>query len=166
MGHDDKKYPLERILDTADLASLLKPDALPQLQQALRDQDSAVRYWAALGILMRGQKAVASSRGELRQALADASPSVRIAAAEALGKFGDAEDANKALATLLELTPLTKNRVYVSVLALNTLDELGKKAAPGLQVIESAGKTDKPLPPRMDTYVPRLVERIVAEIKR
>ena len=49
MGHDDAKYPLERILATAELASGLKPDAVPELKKALADADSAVRYWAAMG---------------------------------------------------------------------------------------------------------------------
>jgi uncharacterized sulfatase len=165
MGHDDKKYPLERVLEMADLASSLRADALPQLKQALADRDSAVRYWAVLGVQMRGSEAVAAARDELHQALADASPSVRVVAAEALGKFGKAADLDKALPGLLELAPLRKNSVYVSVLALNALDELGPKAAAGLSVIKDAARTEQPLPQRLNSYVPRLVEKIVAGLK-
>jgi uncharacterized sulfatase len=165
VGHDDKKYSLERILDTAELASSLKPDALPRLRQALQDPDSAVRYWAALGVLMRGQDAVASSQSDLHKALADPSPSVRVVAAEALGQYGSADDLRQALPVVVELAPLRKNSVYVSILALNALDGLGKKAAPGLKTIKDAGTTDRPLPQRMNSYVPRLVEKIVAELQ-
>ena len=49
VGHDDKKYPLARIVAAAELASGLKPDAVPELKKALADADSAVRYWAQWG---------------------------------------------------------------------------------------------------------------------
>lgn len=166
VGHDDRKYPFARIFDTAELASSLQSKVEPQLKQALGDPDSAVRYWAVLGLRMRGQEAVRSSQTELRNALGDSAPSVRIAAAEALGKYGNADDLKLALPVLLELAPLSKNNLYLSVLALNALDELGKKAAPGLDVIKSADKTTMKISPRMSSLVPRLVEKIVADAQR
>lgn len=81
VGHDPAKYPVERILAAAELASMLRPDALPELKKLLDDDDSAVRYWAATGLLMRGREAVASSRAALERALKDDSPCVRIPAA-------------------------------------------------------------------------------------
>src|SRR5439155_23958625 len=54
MGHDEKRYPLRRIMGTAELASGLDPRAAGELTKRLADSDSAVRYWAALGLLMRG----------------------------------------------------------------------------------------------------------------
>ncbi|MCK7482548.1 MAG: HEAT repeat domain-containing protein [Candidatus Moduliflexus flocculans] len=59
--------------------------ALPKLQEGLKDGDSGVRYWAALGLAMRDAAAISAAREELRAALKDESPSVRIAAARALG---------------------------------------------------------------------------------
>jgi len=58
MGRDDGKYPFDRVFQTAELASGLRTDAVPALGAALREQDSAVRYWAALGFLMRGRDVV------------------------------------------------------------------------------------------------------------
>src|SRR5262249_14441633 len=55
MSRDDGKYPFERVFAMAELASLLEPGALPTLKKGLEDRNSAVRFWAALGILMRGQ---------------------------------------------------------------------------------------------------------------
>src|SRR5262245_3925665 len=55
MGRDDARHPFRRVVETAELASILDPSAVPELKQALRDSDSAVRYWAALGLLMRGE---------------------------------------------------------------------------------------------------------------
>lgn len=68
LGHDNTKFPLKRVLEAAELASSLKPEALRRLKKALGDKDSGVRYWAALGILMRGREAVASNRLELARA--------------------------------------------------------------------------------------------------
>ena len=40
----------------------------------MRDGDSAVRYWAALGNLMRGRPAVEAAKDDLTKVLADAAP--------------------------------------------------------------------------------------------
>src|SRR5262249_43953050 len=88
IGHNAQRYPIKRIMGMAEIASNLKPKALGQLREGLKDKDSAVRYWAALGILMRGSGAVAATTDELVQALTDPSNYVRIVAAEALGQFG------------------------------------------------------------------------------
>ncbi len=166
VGHDDQRYPQRRILDAAELASSLRPDVLQQLKEALQDKDSAVRYWGALGIRMRGKDAVAGAREELYKALADAAPSVRIAAAEALGKFGDDEDGKRALAVLLELAPLDKNGPYLSMMALNALDEMGARAKPGLAVIKAATKGEEKLDPRIRGNVTKLVEKMVADLDK
>ena len=59
LARDDAKYPFARMLAVAELASNLDEQALPELQPMLADPDSAIRYWAALGHLMRGRTAVA-----------------------------------------------------------------------------------------------------------
>lgn len=165
MGHDETKYPLGKILQAAELASLLKPEALPQLKQAMADPDSAVRYWGALGILMRGKEAVSAAKTELTKALADAAPSVRIVAAEALGRFGDEHELKRSLAVLLELAPQSKNGPYVSVQALNALEQLGPKAAPGLEIIKTSGTPDKTAAARATEYSGRLVEQLVRSLQ-
>ncbi|WCJ58517.1 sulfatase-like hydrolase/transferase [Fontisphaera persica] len=158
MGRDDSKYPLGKILAAAELASGLKPEALPALRQALRDQDSAVRYWGVMGILMRGAPAVTKAREDLNRALKDEAPCVRIAAAEALGKHGSEAERRAALAVLLELAPQPKTGPYVSVQALNALVELGPAAAAGLEVIQAAGGKHPDYEARAMEYAPRLVE--------
>ncbi|MEP0844134.1 MAG: sulfatase-like hydrolase/transferase, partial [Phycisphaerae bacterium] len=85
-GHDAGGYDLKRVLAAAELASSLEPAVLPELRKAMTgDADAAVRYWGAMGVLIRGQDAALSAADDLRKALGDASPHVRIAAAEALG---------------------------------------------------------------------------------
>jgi uncharacterized sulfatase len=164
MGHDDTKYPLRRIWETADRASMQRPEDTPKLKQSLGDADSAVRYWAALGMLMRGKDAVASAKSELHQCLADPAPSVRIAAAEALGKHGDDRDAEKAVAALAELAPLKKGELFVSVEALNALGELGPRAAPALPALCRAAEGVQAVPQRNRDYVPRLVQKLLADL--
>ena len=67
---------------------MLRPDALPELKKAMSDSDSVVRYWATLGVLMRGSSGVADAHTELRTALKDSCADVRITAAQGLGQFG------------------------------------------------------------------------------
>lgn len=135
----------------------------PMLQPAM---DSGVRYWAAMGILMRGKEAVVATREDLRKALADASPSVRVVAAEALGRYGNEEDLKKSLDALKELVSPKKNGLFVSVAALNALGELGEKARPVLAEIQAAAKEKAMADPRYQNYVPRLVEKLTADLKR
>ena len=163
LGHDPKKYPLERILAMADLASLLKPEALPQLKDGLKESDSGVRYWAAMGLLMRGAQAVEAARDELRLTLKDPSPSVRITAATALGKFGDDADLQLVLPVLKELAPPDKNGAYVSMLALNAIEALGKKAAPLMDLIKTMPTKDPAAVERANSYVARLVSDMTGQ---
>jgi len=162
-GHDREHYPLERILRTAELASRLDMTDMPELLGALtQDADSAVRYWAAMGVLMRGPSAVLGALRELRQVLKDESPHVRIVVGEALGRFGEPSDLEAALPVLLELANLRENGLYVSVSALNAIDALGPKAARVKQAILSLPQSDLSIDKRMQFYVPRLVEAITA----
>jgi uncharacterized sulfatase len=165
MGHDDSKYPFERIMGMAEQASMLKPDALPALKPRLKDSDSAVRYWAALGMLMRGESGVRAAHDELVAALNDASPYVRIAAAEALGRYGTDPDLKAALKVLVELGPIGKNSVFVSMAALNALDAVGDKASSAADAIKAMPANGKVPDPRYSSYVPRLLEDLQARFK-
>jgi uncharacterized sulfatase len=161
MGHDNGKYHLKNIFNDAELASSLKPEALPELKALLRDRDSAARWWAAQGLLMRGKAAVEEAKGELARALADDSPYVRIVAAEALGRYGSEGDLKKALPVLLGQASIKKSGLYVSAFALNALDELGPRAAPARAAIKALPVVDPAVSPRMKFYNERLVEHIL-----
>ncbi len=108
LGHDPAKYPLDRVLATAELATSLKSDVLPELKQGLKDSDSGVRYWAALGFSMRNATAVNLARAELRAALQDESPSVRVSAARAWASMAMRTIGARA-ALLKELAPPDQN---------------------------------------------------------
>jgi uncharacterized sulfatase len=159
VGHD-KNFPMDRILNTAELASGLERSATPELVKRLGDPDSAVRYWAAMGLVMRGKDAVAATRAALVKALQDASPHVRITAAEALGRYGSDADAKSALDTLLELAPADRNGFYVSLLALNAIDSMGKRASSAKAKVAALNVVEQGLPQRLREYAPRLKERL------
>jgi arylsulfatase A-like enzyme len=163
IGRDAAKYPLEKILAMADAASMLRPEAVPQLKQGLVDPDCAVRYWAAMGLLMRGAAGVDAGRAELRRALADEAPSVRVVAARALGQYGNAEDLALALPALRELASPEKNGAYVSIETLNAVDALGEKAASLKPALAGMSGKDPAAPGRANGYVPRLLERILGD---
>ena len=158
LGHDPQKYHLKGILPMAEAAAGRKPWAVDVLKQGLTFPDSGVRYWAATGVLIRGRDAVTATRDLLRAALQDASPSVRVAAAWALGQHGSADDLQAALKVLGELAPPDKNGAYVSMLTLNAVDALGEKAAPLHELLRSMPAKDPAATGRANGYVARLQE--------
>jgi uncharacterized sulfatase len=162
MGHDDGRYPFARVYAMACRASSLQMEAVPDLKKGLADSDSAVRYWAALGLLMRGAPAVKEARPDLVRALQDPTPSVRIVAAEALGKHGTEAEKRRAVTILGQLAPRPQNDPYVSLQALNALDELGDQARAVLPQIKAATTQGGG---RAGGYSTRMVETITAKLE-
>jgi uncharacterized sulfatase len=160
-AHNPKVYPLDRVLRTAEQASSLKPEAVPELLKALRDRDSAVRYWAAMGLLMRGADAVKPAETQLRSLLADPAPSVRIVACEALGRYGTDDDVAKVLPVLMELASPEKNGIYLSLLSLNALDAMGAKARPVKEAVKSLPSKDPSADARLSGYAANLIASIL-----
>lgn len=117
LGQDPRAYPLERILDTANLA-LRGPGALPELCARLRDgAHPAVRYWAALGIVAL-EAGDDESIAALTGALEDASPTAKLGAAEALTHLGHVPEAVEAALAAL----MAHGEGFVRLHAANLLD--------------------------------------------
>ncbi len=165
VGHDPKQYPMERIMATAELASALEPGAVPKLKGALRDEDSAVRYWAAMGLVMRGEAAVEAARTELRKALSDDAPSVRIAAAWALGQHGQQEDVDRALPVLLDLASCEENSIYESLMSLTAIDALDGRASSAVDAIKALPTKASRGDQRPGYGVGPLIEKILADLE-
>jgi arylsulfatase A-like enzyme len=143
---DPKSYPLERILDAAELASRGEPACL----ELLKDDDSAVRFWGAIGGVVLGEKARPAEE-RLAKALSDPSPSVRVAAAEALARIGRLADALPVLERGLK-----DDNEWVRLHAATLLDVLGPKADPVREAIKAAAG-DK------NEYVRRVIEHAVGK---
>ena len=159
-----ERYPYETIARMADIASSLKGGVDRELASGLRASDSALRYWAALGILMRGRGAVGRLRDEVREALADPSPYVRTAAAHALGQYGDDAEAENALAVLLDLAHLERNGLYVSIAALNAIDAMDDRARSAAATLSELPTESASVDRRLGHYVQDLIHKMLTDL--
>ncbi len=159
------KYPYKRIFLAADMASGLSPWATKTLINYLRDKDSAIRYWGAMGLLMRGKKGLSITGKYLEKALHDDSPYVRVVAAEALGKFGNQDQVTQAVNTLGQIADPVKNGCFPSMLAMNAIDHLDEKAKSLLPIIETMPQVPEGVDKRFQGYVGRLVKTTTEELK-
>lgn len=155
-------YPLEHAFDLAMVASSRDAAKIPNLIQALADENEAVRWWAAQGCTVLGHKA-ADAEKALRDRLNDASLSVQVAAAEALAKQGHADAALPVLERIL-----TQNATpYAALQAANVLDRMGEQARPLLPAMEQRRKS---LPSgkgssNVSGYLERILSRITAVLQ-
>ncbi len=127
----DGAYPLERILAAAETVGS-GMGSLPKQLEMLSDKDSAIRYWAAVGLRALGQKA-RSAADRLAVALKDSAPAVRIEAAWALADMGSGAEALPVLVAALEGRDL-----HAAVRAARALEMLGEKARPVLPAMKKA----------------------------
>jgi hypothetical protein len=118
-GHDPKQYDFESVYKAAQHASD-RTVGIEQIRPGLSDPNPVVRYWSAMGTVVRGREAVSAVRGDLERLLADPEPGPRLQAAEALGRFGTPEDRKRAIDVLLQAA---QGPVFVAQLALYTLNQ-------------------------------------------
>jgi uncharacterized sulfatase len=164
MGHDPKKYDFDSVFAAASLATAGKPADLKKIVELLGSKDSGVRYWAATGLLIQGKDGVAVGQKELKAALGDSSPAVRIVAAEALGRFGSGDEAAEALKVLLHCAR-PEGPAFVAVEAWNALDYLDERARPALSEIRALGPQPIAEPQRYGGYGQRLKEQALKDLK-
>lgn len=165
MGASPTRYPLGRIMAMAELATSMQDGAEAGLRAGFDDPDSAVRYWAALGAVIRGASGVTALAVPLRNALSDADPAVRVAAGEALGRFGSDSDTARALTVLVELADAEKHGIYVAMAALNGLDYMDERAAPALDRIRALPQAASGADARFRAYLPNLIKKIVSDFE-
>ena len=165
IARDSKKYPFEKILAAAELATSLKKKDLPKIADLLTDNDSAVRYWGAIGLLTHKKSGTKAFAKELINALNDKSLYVRATAAEALGRYGSKNEQILAVKTLGELADPIENGCFPSMLAMNAIDHLDNKAKPILPRIKSMPRTPEGVDKRFQGYVGRLIDTTVKELE-
>lgn len=151
MARDDSVYPLEKLIDAAELAGDRDPQNLPKLVAMLNDDDAGIRYWGASGCLMLGEKA-ADAQSALLAALEDPAPCVRIVAAEAVAAMGHQREAVRVLTAALDAE---NPRAVLE--AINSLDALGEAARPALPALKRATKHE-------DNYVQRASSWVVEQL--
>ncbi len=132
-SRDPGKYPLERILETANEVCRRDPAGLPGILRWMEDENECIRYWAVLGCVMlreKAGKAEAALRKHLRQDL----PPIQVAAAEALCYLGGEQSA----LPFLEATLRSHANPWVRLQAANALQNIGEKARPAIGALEQA----------------------------
>ncbi|NQT16578.1 MAG: sulfatase-like hydrolase/transferase [Planctomycetes bacterium] len=151
VGHDARLNPLDRLLPAADLANRAGVEDLAEVVRLLDDDEPAVRYWGATGLVTLGDAAAPAAEA-LMKALEDPAPNVRIAAAEALSNVGRLDEAMPVLiAGLKHPTP------FIRLRAMNVLDRLGERARPAVSAMKQARLEAKS---HVGGYVGRMVEYV------
>jgi uncharacterized sulfatase len=136
-------FPSQRLRDAASLATNASTP-IERLSELCADADPAIRYWGVVGL---GQAASRSSSAldGLTEALTDDSPTVRIAAAQALCLAGDERAGLNVL-----VRELANSEEIVRVTAAYALDGLGERSRDVVPQMQAALKDD-------NKYVVRLV---------
>lgn len=150
------KYPLERIIETAEMASSGNTRYLNEIIRRLNDNDPVVRYWAAIGCTVLQQKA-APAKHALKKLLKDSEASVRIAAAEAFYHLGEQEESMMALKE-----SLTNDNPMVRLQALNVLEGIEEGAFSVLPEVRSIISVD----PDGRQYDIRSARRLVEKLEK
>ncbi len=120
LAHDERKYPLVRLLETADLVGRM--EAIARQVKLLGDTDDGIRYWAAVGLHAAGQNA-RPVMDALRKALQDSCSVVRIEAAAALVELGESQESLQTLER-----ELCSSRADIALHAARALQLLGDRA--------------------------------------
>ena len=136
LARSNNAPPFERIIDAAEFVGIW-PKAVNIQLKLLKDADSAVRYWAAVGLRASRPRGVRDRlvAQALTDAMDDSSPAVRI---EATWALVDIAKNDKALALLARELEGADSRAAVR--AARALQMLGEKARPALPAMQRALK--------------------------
>jgi arylsulfatase A-like enzyme len=164
MGHDPGRYDFNSIVAAANLATSLKREDLPAIARLLENRDSGVRYWAAVGLLAHGDAGMKLAHDRLVAALEDVSPMVRIAAAEALCRYGNERDSAAAIDVLLKYAG-DKQNAFVRLAAWNAIDHLDERAASAQNDIMQIATPQRNSPPRWGNYTTLVKQKTLADLQ-
>jgi arylsulfatase A-like enzyme len=109
-------YPIERIVDVANLATSRDVSALPKLLAACKDPHPVIRYWGATGCLILQEKA-SPAKEKLKELLTDDWDDIRVVAAEVLSYLGETELALDTMKSIVD-----GKETFATLAALNALD--------------------------------------------
>lgn len=121
-------YPMANLRSLAD--QMLDPRQTPVMLDAWRSDNVPTRFWGGLSLL-----ATSVDSPEIRKALQDrlddASPTIRVLAAQCLAMLGDNPESLSVLLDSLTLEP-----PLLALRAANALDHLGEAARPALPLMK------------------------------
>jgi arylsulfatase A-like enzyme len=133
--------------------------------ELLKSDDAATRYWACIGLLMRGKDAVNGALNQLPALLQDASPSVRVAAAELLARQGDAGQQAAAWKVLLASAVPAAGSPLEATEALNAVERLGESARPHTAALAALKlKSVEGTPARYTEYPTRMMHHLSSSL--
>jgi uncharacterized sulfatase len=155
-----RNVPLEEILDIANIAASRSIANLEDLTAASTHEDPAIRYWAATGFHVRGERTVLWAADHLRRMMDDPDPTVKIAAADAVAEHGSDEDLATALKVLLSAADLNTHSLYTVMQAINAVDRAGDRSQPIWAAVLAHPHAVDELHPRMNKNVEKLMEAI------
>jgi N-sulfoglucosamine sulfohydrolase len=150
-----KDFRMDFVIETADLASMRDPSALPELIKRLENPNAAVRYWAATGCLILADKSP-ETKAKLLRKVDDPSVSVRLAVAESLYHLGYKKEAIN-----ICKEALTSERAITRLYAANVLEEFGMDALPAKlaleqSLVDSVGTATSEMPKAVNHILDRL----------
>ena len=158
MKDADEEFPLDRIFEIANLAADPSPEGLEKLIAASSSPSATIRYWAAMGLLVDGNKNFDAGKETLKRLMEDPNSTVAIVAAQAWANFGNEAERKDGLAKLVELADHNNSNILASVHALVAIDRHKEKksVAERLKKLPTQdGKTK-----RGGTYIPALLQSI------
>lgn len=159
------KVSLRAIFEAAELAARPRDGDRNALRALLRKEEPAIRFWGAMGFVMRGLAIEGPSADELAARLTDVSPAVRVAAAEALVRHGSGEARQAGRAALLRLADAREAGYWAAVEALNAIDGCREQLG-DLSVLRDVPRKVDGVSRRCDDYIERLLRSILDESKR
>lgn len=158
----EESYPIQEVLNAADLATDRTKTDVEAVRQLLGTPNAVVRYWGIIGALVRGEPAIRSLGGDIAKLLGDASPSVRIAAAEALANVAESQTmADRCVMALMKASNVNERPYFEAVEAMNALDRLQPKLTDAQRTAAAnlPGKAPKQVEGRLKEYIARLHDR-------
>jgi N-sulfoglucosamine sulfohydrolase len=149
-------YPIERVIEIADLATSRNATALQAVLVATNDSHPVIRYWAATGCLILKAQA-AGAKSQLRKLLADDFDDVRVVAAEAIAHQGETDAALKTLKQVL-----LEGNAYEALAAQNAIEYLWRDGVISLEQAQATLNVDRTWS-EPNNRIPNLLKRQAAQ---
>ena len=152
-GKESDSNHIQQLVSVATKASE-GISALDDLMRASTSNDPVIRYWAMTGIGNIGKNAGEVAKKISIDAMKDDSPSVRIAAARAVAKFGEIDSALGLLKNELK-SPHQWGRLATAIV----IDEMGEDALPLVDDLKKVLKIRQP-----NKYIIRVANRALNDL--